>query len=238
MSGDLKVGGVVKLNQDTTLGFGSAFDGWHTNKLTRRDFDTGRRVVLDGGFTFDLLSYDDFTARVVTPFDANKVGIAKRLAYKKTATKLAGLDHLEGQTVTVVRTMDRATLGTTETAVVTNGEVALGDHALFVDVGRPYTCDLQLLPTTLQMAALGYGRDKSINRAWIRVFESRGLSVGASADTLAPVADLQNLDTLATRQTRNIVPADWSDDAQLLIRQSSPYPATVAAVTLEVSVAE
>jgi hypothetical protein len=234
-SGNLEAGGTVNLIQQSNGGADA--DGTYLNKLTAQD--VGRRVVLSGGYVLEITAFTDInniTAKVITPFPADKVGV--RLAYEKTATRLTGLSHLEGETVTIVRRMDQAELGVTETAVVTNGEVTLGDHAVFVDVGRPYTCDLKLLPTTLQMPALGYGREKAVNRAWVRVFEAAGLSVGPDENSLAPVGELQDLTKLATQQTRNIVPSDWDEDASLLIRQTKPFPATIAAVTIEVSVAE
>ena len=125
-----------------------------------------------------------------------------------------------------------------DSATVTGGEITLGDYAIIADIGRPYTCDLQMMPLTVQIDAAGFGRAKAINHAWVRVLESAGLELGITEDSLRPIKALQQPGGLITEETRSIVASDWTDDAQLLIRQSLPLPATVVSVTLEASIAE
>lgn len=153
---------------------------------------------------------------------------------------IGGLRLLEGATVTVVGT-DRSdgALTVERDLVVTNGTVTLSNWVTLADVGREYTPELRLLPVTLQTDALGYGRDKAINHAWVRTVNSAGLAVGASdEDSVFDVPDLKNPIELVTAENRALVSNDRNADASLLIRQTLPLPATIVSATIEVSVGE
>lgn len=205
------------------------------------DRDVGRRILIGTqNYAVEVtewLSLTSVKAKLVDaiPTTSRNVAIS---SWAFAATTISGLDYLEGETVRVVRATSKAGPVVSEDRTVSGGKIVLGDYATIVDVGRSYTCDLRLLPVTLQIAALGYGREKAVNHAWLRVYEAAGLSVGPDEDNLTLVSDLQGTGKLEDRQTRSLVPTDWSPDAQLLIRQTQSLPATVAAVTIEVSIAE
>jgi len=153
---------------------------------------------------------------------------------------IGGLSELEGASVSIVRSDSSDGLVTVEQNVtVTNGQVELSGWATIADVGRQYTPEQELLPVTMQMDSLGYGRGKALNHAWVRTYESAGLSIGAKGeDTVFKVPDLHVPGGLVTQESRAIVSNKWDPDAQLLVRQTLPLPATIVSVTLEVSVAE
>ncbi len=153
---------------------------------------------------------------------------------------IGGLSLLEGETVSVVRgNSSDGLVSVDQNLVVTNGTVTLSGWATVADVGRTYIPEMRLLPVTLQMEALGYGRDKVVNRAFLRTYEAFGLAVGADdEDTVFNVPDLHVPGGLVTKETRALVSADRTADASLLIRQTLPLPATIVSATIEVSVGE
>ena len=154
------------------------------------------------------------------------------------AQTITGLSLLEGKDVSVVYEPDPSGKVLIESHTVTNGAVTLAEAAMRADVGIRYDCDIRTLPMTLQMEAAGYGRTKSVNHVWLRVYEAAGLSVGTDEASLRPVVDLKDAGELRDTSTRDLVSADWSPDAQILIRQAQPLPATITSVTMEVSIAE
>jgi hypothetical protein len=113
--------------------------------------------------------------------------------------------------------------------------VDLASPGLNVHVGLAYTCDLQTLPIAIQVEGLGTGREKNIDKAWLRLYEAAGLTVGPDADNLQPVTDAQDSATLATGEKRTLVTGKWTEDGQLLVRQAKPFPATVVSLAARVS---
>ena len=113
--------------------------------------------------------------------------------------------------------------------------VELAEPALNVYAGLPYTCDLQTLPIAVQVEGLGTGREKNVDKAWLRLYESAGLQVGPDADNLQPVTDAQNGAELVTGEKRTLVTGKWTEDGQLLVRQARPFPATVVSLAARVS---
>lgn len=113
--------------------------------------------------------------------------------------------------------------------------VEFAEPALNVYAGLPYTCDLQTLPIAVQVEGLGTGREKNVDKAWLRLYESAGLQVGPDADNLQPVTDAQNGAELVTGEKRTLVTGKWTEDGQLLVRQARPFPATVVSLAARVS---
>jgi len=110
-----------------------------------------------------------------------------------------------------------------------------------VQVGLPYQSDVQTLPLTLQIDGYGQGRQKNINKAWLRVFKSSGIFVGPDEDNLveakqrtteaygvAPALKSQEIEVMTT--------PSWADSGQVYIRQDDPLPLTLVGLTLQVSI--
>jgi hypothetical protein len=111
----------------------------------------------------------------------------------------------------------------------------LDTPGLNVHAGLPYVCDLQTLPIAAQVEGLGTGREKNIEKAWLRLYESAGLTVGPDADNLQPVTDAQDGASPATGEKRTLVTGKWTEDGQLLVRQAQPFPASVVSLAARVS---
>jgi hypothetical protein len=139
------------------------------------------------------------------------------------------------RTVTIVADGVVSTATATASDQIANAYVDLDAGALNVHVGDAFTCDLQTLPVALQVEGLGTGREKNVDRAWLRVLNASGLQVGPDADNLVAVSDIQTGATLQTGEKRTLVSPNWNEDGQLLVRQSDPFPATILSLSAQVS---
>jgi len=147
-------------------------------------------------------------------------------------TSLSGLDHLEGETVSVL-----ADGAVHPDEVVVGGSITLDRAASEVAVGLRYNSDL----TTLRIEAgsadgTAQGKTKRIHRVLVRLHETLGLKYGPSASQLDTLTFRTASDTMTTA-----VPLfsgdkelDWDGDyetkGQLHFRQDQPLPATIVAV--------
>ena len=145
-------------------------------------------------------------------------------------TVWSGLDHLEGQTVTILTDS-----GSVETAVVSGGEITLAASATNIVVGLPYTHVIEPLPPASNSTS-GRTQEPLYRpiRLVLRVLETSSLSVdtgGGSRDLLFPTTPFtgdQTLRALGWRRGANEPP--WR------IEQSTPLPFTLLSATTEVKV--
>jgi hypothetical protein len=147
-------------------------------------------------------------------------------------TSLSGMDHLEGQTVSII-----ADGSAHADKVVTSGEVTLDRSASDVHIGLPYTSRLQ----TMRIDAGGtegtsQGKTKRIRDVTLRLFRSVGAKVGPEEATL---------DVIPFRSSANPMDAavplfsgdkdiefdgDYDTDAFIVVEQSQPLPMTLLAI--------
>jgi len=143
---------------------------------------------------------------------------------------IAGLSHLEGQTVQVVA--DGVYIGD---KTVASGSIALGTVGYKVHVGLGYTARMVTLPLGLQIDGLGHGRKGNIVRLWPRIIRSSSFEFGPlGAQTLndATVADVYTGEVILAAV------GDWSNDKQLVMQQPDPLPLSVASLTLETTLGD
>lgn len=161
-------------------------------------------------------------------------------------TTISGLGYLEGQTVSILG--DSNVL---QQQVVTGGLISFSAPVSVAQVGLPITADLITAPVyTQQDATLGQSRVKSINKTWIRVYNSSKFSAGSYEANglldLTPVryfstSALQNYNPLAyapplwTDEVSLFVKPNFNQSGQLMIRQSDPLPLTIVDITNEVA---
>ena len=167
---------------------------------------------------------------------ANCFFVDSGLSYSKMipATVFTGLDHLEGETVSIL-----ADAVVQIPQKVVNGTITLQQPALKVHAGLPITADLKTLPTYFQDQVFGQSRVKNINKTWLRVFDSREFSAGPNQDkmTLIRTNDLPELGQpkpLFTGEIELVLEPDYNQEGQILIRQSEPLPLTVVYIATEV----
>jgi hypothetical protein len=151
----------------------------------------------------------------------------------------SGLSHLEGETVNILA--DGAVM---PQQVVTSGTITLNDSvkASRIHIGLPIEADIETLPLALEAAAAqGQGRQKNVNKAWLRAYRSGGIFAGPSFTKLVE-AKIRTDETygsppdLKTGEVAIVLTPSWAENGSVCVRQSDPLPLTVTALTIEVSV--
>ncbi len=150
-------------------------------------------------------------------------------------TTIFGLEHLEGQTVSVLADGSDAGFFT-----VTNGQITLQTPATKVCLGLQFisegaTLELDVGEPTIQ------GKRKKISAATVKLYASRGLELGSSPNQLDPnkerdLATAGNPIELVTGDVRMVLEPLWATAGQIFFRRSSPLPLSVMAVVMEVDV--
>jgi hypothetical protein len=97
------------------------------------------------------------------------------------------------------------------------------------------------LPMSLQVDGFGQGRQKNLNKVWIRLYQSSGVFTGPDETTLREYKQRTtepygSPPDLQTGNAEIVLTPSWNDQGQLLIRQTNPLPLTVVDCTLEVSI--
>jgi hypothetical protein len=153
-------------------------------------------------------------------------------------TTISGLDHLTGQTVSIL-----ADGGVVTPQVVAAGQVTLPNAATKVTVGLPFTAQIQTMPLDIGEPTI-QGKRKNVSALTIRAVESRGLKAGRSFSTLIPIKELSPNTPLGspvpliTGDERITVDSLWDVPGQICIQQDNPLPATVLGLIPEISVGD
>lgn len=147
--------------------------------------------------------------------------------------EIAGLDHLEGLSVTPV-------VGATPQAAktVTGGKITMDDAGDGSDiaVGLAYNCDLlSLVLDGASVHGSGQGQIKRVIAADLRVDNTKALQVGPNFTSM--VTETFGSDWTSTT-TRVKAAHGYDHNSRLAIRQNVPLPATIACVILKVETNE
>lgn len=148
----------------------------------------------------------------------------------------AGMDHLEGKTCNVL-----ADGNVHPQSTVVSGSLALQYAAAVVHAGLPITADIETLSITMSTPETILDKKKLITALRMVVEETRGLRVGPDVDHLVEIKqrNAENYDAptaAATGILEERIPAAWSKDGRVFVRQSDPLPATVLAIIPDVAV--
>ncbi len=143
-------------------------------------------------------------------------------------TTITGLDHLEGATVIVL-----ADGLVVRDLVVLNGAITLVTAASKVQVGLPYTAQLETLPATLGLPAGALDKTKNVSAVWVRVEESGAFSIGPTLTALTPT-QVPAAGALLTGSVDVNIAGSWGPNGQVFIQQSDPLPLTIVAAVYEV----
>lgn len=154
------------------------------------------------------------------------------------ATKISGLYHLEGKTVSIL-----ADGAVQAQQPVTAGSITLPAAASVVQVGLPINADAQLLPFSYQEPAFGVGIQKNVNSVYMRVYKSSGIFAGPDFSNLTQFKQRTtevygSPPALYTGVLEIPITPTWGPDGQVCIRQSDPLPIELQAVALEVALGD
>jgi len=148
------------------------------------------------------------------------------------ATSISGLDHLEGETVTIL-----SNGSTHATKVVSSGSVTLDRSTTKCHIGLPYTSTLQ----TMRVEAGGtegtsQGKTKRIRDVTLRVLNSVGAKVGPDEDNLEliPFRDssmtMDNAVPMFTGDKDIEFPSGYDSDGFVVVKQDQALPLTILAI--------
>lgn len=155
------------------------------------------------------------------------------LTYSGAPTmSLSGLDHLEGETVSILA--DGAVV---PDKVVASGQITLPDAATKVHAGLSFTSRLK----TMRIEAgaqdgTAQGKRKRIHRATVRLFRTLGLKIGTDAAKLDIVpfrtgADMMDsAPPLFSGDKRVALRGGWNTEGRVVIQQDQPLPMHVIAL--------
>ena len=145
------------------------------------------------------------------------------------ATTISGLDHLEGQTVSIL-----ADGSTHPDKTVTSGSITLDRSATKVKVGLSYTSLLQTMRLDAgSQDGTSQGKTKRIFDITIRLYESIGVEVGP---------DLSNMERIPFRSSADAMDSglgvftgdkevefrgNYETDGFIVVRQTQPLPLTI-----------
>ena len=176
--------------------------------------------------------------RMETTVPADQFFVDCGLTYDgEAATTITGLDHLEGETVSILG--DGAVYAQ---QVVTGGEITIDPAAAKVHVGLPYNCDLETLNIEMPMrGGTMQGMFVQVASVIIRLLNTVGGYVGPDADSLDPIVlrtsePLGSPTNLFSGDAEQSLNAGYSKGGRVFIRQSDPLPITVLAVIPVVAV--
>ena len=152
------------------------------------------------------------------------------------ADTISGLSHLEGCTVSIL-----ADGAVHPPRVVSSGAVQLEVEASVVHIGLPIEADAQTLPLAFEIQGFGQGRQKNVNKAWLRVFRSSGIFAGPSFERLVEAKQRTtepygSPPALKSEEIPIVITPSWTDNGQVCVRQSDPLPLTIVSMSLEVSI--
>jgi hypothetical protein len=152
--------------------------------------------------------------------------------WARTVTSLAGLDHLEGESLRLL--VDGA--AHPDRAVVA-GSIVLDRPAAVVHAGLGYESRLETLNLEAGAAdGTAVGKQKRIHRATVRLFASLGCRLGFDDAHLEELQFRGNADAmdqappLFSGDRAVAFPKGWDTEARVLVVQSQPLPLTVAAI--------
>lgn len=151
-------------------------------------------------------------------------------------TTIGGLDHLEGQTVSILA--DGAVM---PQEVVSSGSITLQQEASKVHVGLPIEAQLQTLPAAANVDG-GYaqGRRKNVNKVYLRVYRSSGILAGPSFTSLVPykqrtTESYGSPPDMVSDEIEIVLDPAWASSGQVCVQQTDPLPVDLASMTLEIA---
>jgi len=145
------------------------------------------------------------------------------------ATVISGLDHLEGQSVTIL-----ANGATHPNKTVSSGQVTLDRSSTKVHIGLSYTSLLQTMRVELQgEGGTSQSKDKRIHEVTLRLHETVGVEVGPNLDNMERIpfrSSAAAMDTavpLFTGDKQIEFRDDFNTDGFVYVRQTQPLPLTL-----------
>lgn len=152
-------------------------------------------------------------------------------------TSITGLYHLEGETVSIL-----ADGNVIPPKVVTDGSVTLSQPATRVMIGLKFTCRAKTLPLIVPEAGIEAKRKRVVAVA-TRLFNSRGLKVGDSYDTVYEFPERTDEAYAEPTRLQNGVQqmpigTTWDEESHTYFLLEDPLPVTLLSLVQDVEVGD
>jgi hypothetical protein len=144
--------------------------------------------------------------------------------------QVSGLDHLEGETVSIL-----ADGNVDPQRVVESGAITLSRHYAVIHAGLPIEADIETLSMDNPNGETLTDKRKLIGEVSLMVESSRGVLIGTDENHLTEHKQRsgEGWDKPVEPATRTIkvnVSSSWDDNGRVFVRQSDPLPLTVLAI--------
>ena len=174
----------------------------------------------------EVLNVFDFDQTDNTSFNF----LDSQLSYSgSAASTISGLDHLEGQTVSIL-----ADGATHPDKTVSSGSVTLDRSALNVKVGLAYTSLLQTMRLNAgSQNGTSQGKTKRIYDITVRMFETIGVEVGPNLNDMERIPFRSSADLMDegippfTGDKEVEFRGNYETDGFIFVRQTQPLPFTI-----------
>ena len=184
--------------------------------------------------------FDDTAAEYIANKGLNAFFVDSGITYSGVATStIAGLGHLEGETVEVL-----ANGSLQSSKVVSGGSITLNIPATVAHVGLGYTGMLQMMRLNANLQdGTSQGRLKKVHELTVRVYRSGPFKVGRNLTNMDVILDRDRQITMGapydlfTGDLLTGFDSSWEAEGRLIIVQNVPMPLTVVALMPDVSVA-
>ena len=155
------------------------------------------------------------------------------LLYSGSAvTTISGLDHLEGQSVSIL-----ADGATHPDKTVSGGSITLERSATKVQVGLSYTSLLQTMRVEAGAAeGVAQGQTKRIHEVTVRLLESVGVEIGSKITNMERIpfrSSADDMDTALqpfTGDKQVEFRGDFETDGHIFVRQTQPLPLNIIGI--------
>ena len=159
------------------------------------------------------------------------------LSYSGTSTStVTGLDHLEGETVTVLNN------GAVEAVkTVSSGSIALTNPTTECHVGLAYDSELESVNVEPKSQyGTTQGKRGRIDKCIFRVFETVGLKAGPTSSSVDVVPFRTTTSTMSATTPKTgdytfLMPASYSTENKLYVKSDTPHPCTISAIMIQMS---
>lgn len=233
-------------NPLTLTASSSTFSAGSVDRLYRLYIDIENDDGFPAGRVFADLLVTAFTSDTVVTVEPVRI-VPEQLRdvavseWALMATTLSGLDHLEGETLSI---LTDGNVHPQET--VSSGEITLDYAAAVVHAGLGYNSDLETLPIN-SINPVVRDNKKLVTAVNFELEDTRGLFAGRSNGETPP--DFENLLELKQRTdedwaestrlftglARIDIESSWDKNATIAVRQSDPLPISILSIMPEVT---
>lgn len=198
-------------------------------------------------FDLEVTQYVDANTVIVEPNTEFPSTAASGLRLYQTASTFSGLDHMEGEDISVI--VDGAVVASPfnddvvyPTVTVVNGSITLplGMVGALVHMGRPIIGDVETLDIDTVEQAPTLIESLNVNKLYIKVHNSQGIYAGNKYPVDGYLGQMTPIDSFdvdysednpiignraAQNQTKRIevtLPGDWKSNGKIALRQVDP----------------